>query len=661
MSDIIIIYMANIVLTIAGNHIKQKYSKWITKSILELIKNSLDADATKISVDFIKNSAGWIDSIIVTDNWHGMSYTDAIMNFWNLGYSNKSTTFKSPSGRNFLWKLWEWRIFSLWICSKITWISKYKKESDNKNYIFNIINENSKGEFKVDDEEQEINEESWMRVIIENINTKALKKFDIWSSKNEILYELAYYLQAYESENILITYDAEELNLKDALASEWCNEDITIKDLETGDSHIVKVQLFHWKDIWVHSRYFIDKDNEIIHQDPHTNFSAKDFGHSVFVSWEIIKNNTIALMLENSLGKALSEWVRSVIEKYYLQIYKKRAAEFVNEIRDEEYYPYEWEPKNQIEESEREIFDIALFEVAANSRQFSKDSAETKAIVTNLIKTTIQRDVKDLIPILEETLKLPDEDIKKFKTLIESYGLSHLINTTKSITDKLSFIDELDTLLHNPTYQKITLERQHIHKLIENELWIFWDWYIWWTSDKMMRDVLKNHLKLLWRDNFIWVDTEWLSSDRPDIMLNKQYPQTSEWKFEHLVVELKRPSLKITQAELGQIQSYAAQVSFDERFNTTDVKWKFILLWSNWYDKSIDSQRNQIGKPKGLITATENYEVWVFTWWEILQWLRWKFDYLYEKLKESTPDPEKFIYLSENYPEIYDSIKNRLQ
>ena len=601
--------MANIQLTLDNDHIKRNYSKWISRSILELVKNSLDADANKIDIEFIENSTWWIEQIVVTDNWHGLSYSDANMYFWGLGFSMKATTFKSPAGRAFLWKKWEWRIFVLCAGSRVTWTSNYRKESDGKNYNFTIINENSSQTFNVSDAETRSDKDTWMQVIIENIHDKLLRKFNKDDTKTEILHELAYYLKAYEKEKITIYYDWRKLKLEDALESQGIDTYINIQDPETNNRYQIRVQLFHWKDNKIHSRYFIDKDNEIIHQDSHTHFSMKDFGHSVFVSWEIIQDNTIMLMIETPLGKALSEGVRWVIADYYLWIYKKKAAEFVSDLKNEAYYPYEWEPTNQIEESEREIFDIALFEVAANSRQFSKDSIETKAIVTNLIKTTIQRDVKDLIPILEETLKLPDEEITKFKNLIESYGLSNLINTAKSVTDKLSFIEELDTLLHNDKYQKNVLERQHIHKILENELWIFGDGYVGWTSDKTMKDVLKNHLKLLWRDEFIWNHLDWLSSDRPDIMLNKQYPQTSEWKFEHLVIELKRPSLKLTSKELVQVQDYAVQVSNDERFNTNDVKWKFILVWSNWNDEFVESQRNQDLRPRWLVTQRKNYEV----------------------------------------------------
>ena len=39
---------------------------------------------------------------------------------------------------------------------------------------------------------------------------------------------------------------------------------------------------------------------------------------------------------------------------------------------------------------------------------------------------------------------------------------------------------------------------------------------------------------------------------------------------QHLVVELKRPKLTLTQKELGQITNYAVTVARDERFQAPD-------------------------------------------------------------------------------------------
>jgi hypothetical protein len=57
-----------------------------------------------------------------------------------------------------------------------------------------------------------------------------------------------------------------------------------------------------------------------------------------------------------------------------------------------------------------------------------------------------------------------------------------------------------------------------------------------------------------------------------------------------LVIELKRPSLKLTNKELSQIEDYAQQVADDIRFDKETVKWKFILIG----DETDSQVRNRI-------------------------------------------------------------------
>ncbi len=172
-----------------------------------------------------------------------------------------------------------------------------------------------------------------------------------------------------------------------------------------------------------------------------------------------------------------------------------------------------------------------------------------------------------------------------------------------------------------------------------------------------MKDVLKTHIRLLGREDLI--DEAALSSvsnDRPDLFIYRQYPQTRESHFEHLVVELKRPSLKLTTNELSQIEDYADQVSEDARFDKESVKWKFILIGDDM-DSQVRRRINQKGFPEGCSMLQDNYEVWVYSWAKLLQNLRWKYQFLKQKLdSESSQNPRDFKYLKRTFPEIVDAV-----
>ena len=48
-------------------------------------------------------------------------------------------------------------------------------------------------------------------------------------------------------------------------------------------------------------------------------------------------------------------------------------------------------------------------------------------------------------------------------------------------------------------------------------------------------------------------------------------------KYEHLIMELKRPSHKLTPADIDQIRCYAVAVAEDDRFQQLNVQWTYVL------------------------------------------------------------------------------------
>jgi hypothetical protein len=107
---------------------------------------------------------------------------------------------------------------------------------------------------------------------------------------------------------------------------------------------------------------------------------------------------------------------------------------------------------------------------------------------------------------------------------------------------------------------------------------------------------------------------------------------------QHLVVELKRPNLKLTQAELNQITNYAVAVSKDERFKTPDVSWDFWLVGDD-IDAVVEELANRKDAPSGLYTEGASYRIWVRRWSEVLEENRQRLHFYREHLMYE-PDEE---------------------
>jgi signal transduction histidine kinase len=67
-------------------------------AVVELVKNAYDADATKVSVEFMESSAG-INSLRIADDGHGMSLDAVIEGWFEAGTVMKKRKRSSPAGR----------------------------------------------------------------------------------------------------------------------------------------------------------------------------------------------------------------------------------------------------------------------------------------------------------------------------------------------------------------------------------------------------------------------------------------------------------------------------------------------------------------------------------------------------------------------------------
>jgi hypothetical protein len=99
-------------------------------------------------------------------------------------------------------------------------------------------------------------------------------------------------------------------------------------------------------------------------------------------------------------------------------------------------------------------------------------------------------------------------------------------------------------------------------------------------DDDRLTKVLAAHLRLLGDDVDLAAMEPVLREDGsdavPDLVLSRTM-QTAENKYEHLVVELKRPSHTLT-PDIDQLRSYAVAVAGDDRFQQPNVQWTYVLV-----------------------------------------------------------------------------------
>jgi hypothetical protein len=136
-------------------------------------------------------------------------------------------------------------------------------------------------------------------------------------------------------------------------------------------------------------------------------------------------------------------------------------------------------------------------------------------------------------------------------------------------------------------------------------------------------------------------------------MLYRRYPQGQEGKFEHLVVELKRPTCKLGQKEISQIENYAFTVSDDERFDKHNTRWTFILIGNDFLPFGEQKARVQ-NREHGHIHASEDgmTNIYIKKWSSVIGHAKWRYNFFREKLELQVTSADGVKLLKSKYPQF---------
>ncbi len=154
-----------------------------------------------------------------------------------------------------------------------------------------------------------------------------------------------------------------------------------------------------------------------------------------------------------------------------------------------------------------------------------------------------------------------------------------------------------------------------MHRILENEAWIFDEGFHLAGSEQRLEEVLKKHLSILGKreDDTDPVKLSDGSGGRIDLMLQRVV-QPRAGEHDYLIVELNCPSKKVDAEVLHQIEEYAIAVASDERFKGVPARWTFVAISNDMYRYAAE-RSTQRDWPKGKVfdNAKLNITVWAKT------------------------------------------------
>jgi hypothetical protein len=272
----------------------------------------------------------------------------------------------------------------------------------------------------------------------------------------------------------------------------------------------------------------------------------------------------------------IEDLVAAKIKEHIQERTKQVEIDIIDRWKADDVYPYKEAPKTIDETIEQSVFAACVIQLHQSLPEFAKSPQKNQKLSLLLIREAMETNPDALKIILDEVLGLTVEQQNEFADLIQETKLSSIIKASRVISDRLKFLEGLDVLLFETESKKTWKERSQLHKLLERHVWVFGEEFNLSLSDRHLTRALERHIELLGRDATNLEPVLAVEGGDPgiiDLMLTKTI-QRGENEFEHLIIELKRPSQEINGEVLEQVRRYALAVAKDPRFHQGRVKWK---------------------------------------------------------------------------------------
>ena len=635
-------------LSVEKDFLQRISSTGAAKALAELIWNGLDSGSDTVAVELTKNNLGSIDEIRVIDKGTGIPHNQVTELFGKLGDSWKKIHGKIK-GRALHGKNGQGRLHAFALGNKVEWRTTF---AVNDSYLSYRIVGDASDLNRMRSTSPELSKRSYTgtEVTISGIR-EGLGTLTSDSAPTEFAKLFAAYLSQYPQ--VSITLDGQPI---DPGSIQRRKEERVIKgiSLDNGDKVDAKVTIIEWGVSTPRAIHLCDAAGVSLHE-TEVKIQAKGFRFTAYVKCdhfrELDKKNLLSLdELVPDVSRILGR-CRDEMRSYFRKRTAERAHSLVARWKREEIYPYqEKKSLSPIEETERQVFDILGVTLEEYLPKFEEADHNARKFTFLLLAQALQDNPRSVQKIIADVLSLKRDEQNELAELLDETPLSNLITSAGIVANRLNLLVGLENLLFDKETKKKLLERDQLHKILETEAWIFDDSFTLAGSEKRLEEVLELHLSVLGPREDLGEDgspvlREGEQQGRVDLMLSRTV-QPRDDEYDHLVVELKRPSQKINSTILGQVESYAFAVAKDPRFLKGKTRWKFIAI-SNDFDEHAERRARQRDKPRGMIfdDGEFNIEVWAFTWTEIIANAKAKLQFINKSLNYTATRESSRSYL----------------
>jgi hypothetical protein len=627
-------------------------------ALAELIWNSVDADASRVTVEFeFKDLALGMSKIVVYDDGHGIPRDEAKQLFGHLGgswkrlkrrTSDKNRMVHGQEGRG------RYKAFALGKAAD--WKVCYLAGGKRKSYTISLL-ESDLRDIAISDERAAPRQKPGVIVEITDLK-RDFRGLHSEAGLQELAEIFALYLINYR--DVVISVHGNTIDPSGLITHRQTVSLSPVRD--DGKEHPAELEIIEWGRETKRALYLCNVGGFPLSQ-VDTRFHVGQFHFSAYLKSDYITelHNTERLgvgELEPKL-QAVVEEGRTKIKEYFRDRAAERARTIVDEWKAAQVYPFEGEATTVLERAERQVFDIVAVSVHDYTPDSGQAPAKSTALHLRMLRHALERSPNELQLIINEVLQLPQRKQQELAELLQETTLSAVITAAKTVADRLKFITGLESILFEPEQKGRLKERSQLHKIVSENTWIFGDEYYLWVNDQSLTQVLRKHKQHLDPNIVIDGPVKVPGKERGivDLMLSRTVRRHRADDIEHLVVELKAPSVSIGDKEIIQTNKYALAVAGDARFRTVPgVRWHF---WAVSNDMTGYAKRMIQGGPdrnRRLVFKEDNISVGVKTWGEIIEENRARLQFFQEHLHHIADESAALRYLQERHKRFLEGV-----
>lgn len=626
-------------------------------AIAELVWNAVDADAANVTVYFDESDLG-LSGVIVEDDGVGATPTEAREYFRRLGGSWKKPGARTKRNNRVLHgSQGQGRYKALSVGRSVSWTYFFEQNGSIHEFKLHMLGD-APADVAISEPKPSKRQSTGCIVEIR----EPVRQFKNLADDDTILeFTELFALYLCDYPGVHISYAGTRLDPSAAIRNQFVLpvQPVSLPSGERTDEGSLRV--IEWKHLDRRSLFVCDPQGFALQQLP-ARFHLRKHSFSAYLQssyLDVLHNEGRLDLAElDPLAAAVIDAAKDAVKLHYDQEEKREAARIIQEWKSSKIYPYDDEPKSDIEKVERQVFEIVAVKLQSASTDLAAASRTSKKLQLELLRHAVETGPNQLRDILSKVVDLSKREQEDLSKLLEQTTLSSIIGASKVVSDRLDFLRGLYQLVYEYEGSGRIKERSQLHRIIAQNPWLFGEEYVVSTDDRDLSAVLKAHKKFLGDDIVIDEPVRHVSQQKGvvDLMLSRLLRRHRPNEVEHLVVELKRPGVPVGTNEITQINQYAASVEADGRFATREG-----LTWTYWV---ISDRLDKMGKwqvdadktGRGLIRDTPSTKIYVRTWDQLIEENKARYQFIQERLNFTASDERAMSYLRNEYASFLEGV-----